>query len=197
MPILTDVPSLPRMRPMVSASVVVFTGTPSMVAITSPERIPRLGRRRAVERRDHHDLAVLHRHLDADAGVLARARDLDVVVLVAVEIRRIGIERGHHAANGGLQQLMIVDRVRRTRARPAPALRRAGARPARARPARGGGLVRQHAAREPSDRPITMPAARASQLRDFVAHRAAAYVRRALRRQLQAPLRRAANTACH
>ena len=39
-PTLMEVPSLPRMRSMVSAKVVVLTGTPSMVAITSPERIP-------------------------------------------------------------------------------------------------------------------------------------------------------------
>ena len=40
MPILTEVPSSPRMRPMVSAKVVVFTGTPSIVTMMSPERIP-------------------------------------------------------------------------------------------------------------------------------------------------------------
>ena len=94
---------------MVSASVVAVHGHVvdgrNHVACSNT----RLGRGRAIQRRDDDDLAVLHRYLDADAGVLARARDLDIVVLVAVEIGRIGIQRGHHAPHGGLQQAMIVD----------------------------------------------------------------------------------------
>src|ERR1700761_3908002 len=39
MPILTWLPSAPRMRPMGSSSVVGFTGTPSMETMMSPERM--------------------------------------------------------------------------------------------------------------------------------------------------------------
>ncbi len=40
MPTFTEVPSLPRMRPMVSPSEAVLTGMPSMEAMMSPVRIP-------------------------------------------------------------------------------------------------------------------------------------------------------------
>jgi hypothetical protein len=44
------------------------------------------------------------------ANVLVAA-DLDLVVFVAVEIGRIGIQRGDHAAYRRLQELMIVDGI--------------------------------------------------------------------------------------
>ena len=132
-PDLDGVPSLPRMRPMVSGE----RGGVDGHAVDRRDDIaganPGRGGRRTVEGRDHHDLPVLHRHLDADARVLARTRDLDVVVLFAVQIRGVGIQRGHHAADGRLQQLMIVHGVDVSRARRARALRPAGAHPARAR----------------------------------------------------------------
>jgi hypothetical protein len=71
----------------------------------------RLRRRRTLEWCDHDDLFVLDRQVDADAGIAARAADLDLIVFITVEIGRIGVERCHHAANRRLQQLMVVHRI--------------------------------------------------------------------------------------
>src|SRR6202035_4642511 len=84
MPILTDVPSAPRMRPMVSARVLVFTGMPSMVTMMSPERIPACA-----------------------AGEPSKGA-ITTTWSSSIEIGGIRIERCHHAANCSLQQLMVV-----------------------------------------------------------------------------------------
>ena len=68
----------------------------------------RLGGRRIVDRRHHLDEAVLLGHLDAKAAELALRLDLHVAERLGVHVARMGVERGEHAVDRGLDQLRLV-----------------------------------------------------------------------------------------
>ena len=66
--------------------------------------------RRILDRRDDFDQAVFHADFDAESAELALRADLQVLVGVGVEIRRVRVEIGQHAADGVGDQLLVVDR---------------------------------------------------------------------------------------
>src|SRR5262249_22704546 len=58
----------------------------------------------------------LHRRVfghdfDPHAGIGAHGAQADLFEFVAVQVGRVGVERGHHAPNGLLHQRMVVDVV--------------------------------------------------------------------------------------
>ena len=55
------------------------------------------------------DRRILRDDLDADAGIGAHRAQPDLFELVTIQVRRVGIERGHHAANGLLHEGMVID----------------------------------------------------------------------------------------
>jgi hypothetical protein len=65
--------------------------------------------RRVVDRRDHLDETVLHADLDAESAELAAGADLEVAVLLAVDIGRMRVESRQHAADGILDQGLVLD----------------------------------------------------------------------------------------
>jgi hypothetical protein len=64
---------------------------------------------RARERLDDRDLAVVDTHIEADAGVVARGADPDLLVLSRIEIARMRVELLDDAADRALDELTIVD----------------------------------------------------------------------------------------
>ena len=64
---------------------------------------------RVVDRRDDLDQAVLHRDLDAESAELALGLDLHVPIFFGVQIARMRVERGEHAVDGRLYQLLVAD----------------------------------------------------------------------------------------
>ena len=64
---------------------------------------------RVVDRRNHLDEAVFHRHLDPEPADLAPALDLHLAEILGVEIARMRIERGQHAVDRGFDQLLVAD----------------------------------------------------------------------------------------
>ena len=70
-----------------------------------------LGGGRAVDRRDHLDQAVFLRDFDADAAELALGGDLHVVIGLGVHVAGMRIEIGHHALDGGVDQLAVLHRA--------------------------------------------------------------------------------------
>ena len=64
---------------------------------------------RSFDGRDDDDLLIVHRHLDADPGVLPGAADLDLIVIIAVEVGGVRVKRGDHPARRRLQQGVIVE----------------------------------------------------------------------------------------
>ena len=69
------------------------------------------GRRGAVDRRDHLDRAILAGDLDAEAAVFAARLVLHLAVGVGIEVVGMRIERGQHAVQRRLDQLLVVDRA--------------------------------------------------------------------------------------
>jgi hypothetical protein len=69
------------------------------------------GRGAAVDRRDHHDAAVLLAHLDSDARVLAARADPNVLELAGVQECRVRVEVRDHAADGRLDEVMVIHPV--------------------------------------------------------------------------------------
>ena len=67
-----------------------------------------LGRRRVVDRRNHLDDAVLHRHLDAEPAELALGLHLHVAEVLRVEVGGVRIERRQHAVDGRVDQHAVV-----------------------------------------------------------------------------------------
>src|SRR5882762_10524317 len=70
---------------------------------------PRLLCRRALDRPQNFHHPILGRDFDADARIGAHGAQADLLELVAVEVGRMRIERGQHAAQGLLHQGVIVD----------------------------------------------------------------------------------------
>ena len=66
-------------------------------------------RRGVVDRRDHHDDAVLHRHLDAEPAERPAGLHLHVLEAVLVEIAGMGIECREHALDRRFHQLLVRD----------------------------------------------------------------------------------------
>ena len=99
----------PRIFSTASLSDRPITGSPSMWVTKSPGCDPGLGGRRVVDRRDDLDQAVLHRDLDAEAAELAAGLHLHVAVFLGVEIARMRVERGQHAVDRRLDQLLVAD----------------------------------------------------------------------------------------
>ena len=60
-----------------------------------------------VDRRDHLDETVLHRDLDPEPADLAAALDLHFTEVLGVEVARMRVERGQHAVDRGLDQLLV------------------------------------------------------------------------------------------
>ena len=72
----------------------------------------RLRRRRALDRRDDLDVAILAlADLDAEPVELAPGVDLHLLVGLGVEEGRVRIELGEHAPHGALHQRALVDRL--------------------------------------------------------------------------------------
>ena len=70
-----------------------------------------LGGGRIVDGRDHLDESVFHRHFDADAAELAFGLDLHVGEAFCVHVARMGIEARHHAFDGTVDQLVVLNRA--------------------------------------------------------------------------------------
>ena len=85
------------------------------VAVEMGDQVARLepgaGRRRIVDRRDHLDQPVLHRHLDAEPAELAAGLHLHIVEVLGVQIVRVRIERGQHAVDRAFDQRVVGDVV--------------------------------------------------------------------------------------
>ena len=64
--------------------------------------------RRVLDRRDHLDRPVLHRHLDAEPAELSARLHLHLAELFAVHVGRMRVERREHAVDGILDQLVVV-----------------------------------------------------------------------------------------
>ena len=62
-------------------------------------------RGRVVDRRDHLDEAVLHRHFDAEAAELAPRLNLNFFVALGVVVFRVRVERSDHPLDGGVDQI--------------------------------------------------------------------------------------------
>ena len=92
------------------------TGSPSIARMRSPGFMPGLGGRRVVDRRDHLDEAVLHRHFDAEPAELAAGLDLHVLEVLRVHVARMRIERRQHAVDGRFDQRLRRRRARHSRA---------------------------------------------------------------------------------
>ena len=71
----------------------------------------RFRRRRVVDRRDDLDQAVIHGDLDAESAELAAGLNLHVAEAFGVHVARVRVERGQHAVDRGLDQLVILDRL--------------------------------------------------------------------------------------
>ena len=89
----------PRIFSTASGRVIPCTGSPSRWVIRSPGFSPARAAGRVVDRRDHLDEAVLHRHLDPEPAELAAGLHLHVVEVLRVQIVRMRIERGQHAVD--------------------------------------------------------------------------------------------------
>ena len=70
-----------------------------------------LGRRRILEWRDDHDLAVADIDIEPDTGVVSGRGDTDVLVLVPVEIPGMLVQPVDHSADGIGNELLLVDGV--------------------------------------------------------------------------------------
>ena len=85
------------------------------LAVERGDEVARLqagfGGGRAVHRRHHLDQAVFHRDFDAKAAELALGLDLHVAEVFLVQVARMRIERGQHAVDRGLDQLLVVRRL--------------------------------------------------------------------------------------
>ena len=66
---------------------------------------------RVLDRRDDLDEAVFHADLDAEAAELALGADLEVLERLGVEIGRVWIEPGQHAADRVGDQLLVFHRL--------------------------------------------------------------------------------------
>jgi hypothetical protein len=66
--------------------------------------------RRVLDRRHHLDQAVFHADFDTDAAELALRADLQVLERVGIEVARVRVQVGEHAADGVRDQLLVVDR---------------------------------------------------------------------------------------
>jgi hypothetical protein len=65
--------------------------------------------RRVVDGRNHLDQAVFHGDLDAQAPEFALGLNAHVLKGLGVQIARMGIQVGQHAADGGFNQLLVRD----------------------------------------------------------------------------------------
>ena len=108
--IFTGVPTLPRMRSIVS----LRFSTIDRHVVDREDRVA--GEHagafaRACLRSASTTLtdAVLERDFDADAGILAGGADADLVELLGIEERRVRIEVGDHAADRRFDQLLVGD----------------------------------------------------------------------------------------
>ncbi len=70
-----------------------------------------LGGGSVVDRRDHAHQAALQLHLDAEAAELSGGDHVHVLELGLVEVGRVRIQAGQHAAQSVLQQGLVVDRL--------------------------------------------------------------------------------------
>ncbi len=67
-------------------------------------------RRGVVHGRDHLDRTLVAGHLDAQAAVFAAGLVAHVAIVIGVQIARVRIQRGQHAVDRRLDQLLVVDR---------------------------------------------------------------------------------------
>ena len=85
------------------------------VAVEMGDQIARLQAgmrgRRVVDRRDDLYESVLHRHFDAEPAELAAGLHLHVIEVFGVEVIRMRIERGQHAVDRALDQLIVLDLI--------------------------------------------------------------------------------------
>src|SRR5271165_6588408 len=85
------------------------------IAIEVGDQVARLQagarRRGIVDRRDHLDEAVLHRHLDPEPAELAAGLNLHIVEVLRVQIIRMRVERSQHAVDRRLDQSVVADFV--------------------------------------------------------------------------------------
>src|SRR6266540_1364370 len=71
----------------------------------------RAERRCVLDRRNHLDEPFFHADLDAEAAEFALGADLELAERVLVEIRRVRIEPGKHAADRFGDELLVLDRL--------------------------------------------------------------------------------------
>ena len=102
-------PTGPRIMSTASSSVRPSTLSPSTWVMKSPAWMPAVGGGRAVHRRDDLDEAFFLRDLDAEAAELAAGLHLHVVEVVGGQVAGMRVERGEHAVDRGLDQLLGLD----------------------------------------------------------------------------------------
>ena len=102
-------PAAPRILSMASFSCSPAIEVPSIAGDAVAGLDAGRERGRAVDRRDHLDQPVFLGDLDADAAELALGGDLHVAIHLGVHVAGMGIEVGHHALDGGVDQFAVLD----------------------------------------------------------------------------------------